>query len=148
MKKYIRMMLSVVLTLMLVLSVLPIGAFAAESDEDVALEAVEEEIVEVNAGCSHIYEMQVVVTYEYSDPENHIVKDVMRYQCIHCMYSYTVSLGNSALQAHRHSTLNPFYTHFEKSGVMYHTLWNNCYCNLCDNYYTRGIVTTVCDCES
>lgn len=146
MKKSVRMMLSVALTLMLVLTVLPIGAFAAENDEDVALQSVEE-IVEVNAGCNHRYQMQFITTYQYSDTENHTAEDLVLHQCVYCNDAYTVTKGTT-LQAHRHSTLDSFYTHFEKSGVKHHTLWNNCYCNLCNKYYTRGIVTTVCDCES
>lgn len=144
MKKFVRMMMSVVLTLMLVLSVLPIGAFAAENDEEVTLESVEE-IVEVNAGCSHFYEMQFISTYKYSDQENHRVEELVLHQCVHCYDSYTVTKG-TALQAHSYTTHGSSYRHFSQDGVRYHTLYSDRYCNLCKQSYSIGIVTEVCYC--
>lgn len=99
MKKSVSIFLSITLVLMLVLSVLPMGALAAEADEEASekleyieaaadLTSTEQGAVELMAVCGHIYTTTVKDYYSSFNDHSHSGSRYYVYACIYCVHSY------------------------------------------------------------
>lgn len=142
MRKWYANLLIIIMMLTILISAMSMTAFAEETDEDVEVLAVGD------LNCSHVFSIQRIGAYEYYDTETHKVWDITKYQCINCIYSYTVRHGTYGYESHVDTILGGFYTHFEKNGIKYHDVWNDCTCSRCKGTYTKGIATEICNCVS
>lgn len=89
MKKSARRLFSAFLAFVLILSVMPLAAFASEAEDHP--DGCCQGSVYAIAPCNHIYQTYDSTTYEYYDNDYHLTTTRITQTCTLCGFSQTVS---------------------------------------------------------
>lgn len=128
MKKSIVKALSAFLALVLILSVLPMAAFAAETDQHEHMDQCCQNEVQVYATCKHVYTLTLGTRYEEINQYYHRSYDAEIRTCTLCGYTTYVQKGPDQISAHY--VPNWVLVNQDASGSYYRGQCSYCWCEL------------------